>query len=566
MGNDVMDRLNAHLKKERKQQDLSTKAGRLKRNLKSFGKKAAIGAAILGTLGGIGTYYLGKDYVTKRQNYPIRRVLYHTQETMNFAGGEEEFTSRYADRHEETTIQRGSMDGTKLGDPLGYMRYTTNDELMNYRLEDQDKNQIAFASEKREHLQAGPRISGGIDFQELQADLLVGKKGKFITYTFMPERGLENKQLNLLMDDHGELHLMNELVTRRTWGIGWLKGDVFRSGARISEFADTPENKKISAQLIAAIKDYNSHITPSQRQREKLVYEMMSLSEKLERVPVSVSHEDGIIDWLPQESTTYLFSDPSLAERARLLLPQNYKGTNTPRMPENESWSELKSHGIKDGETIKLRVENDWDLWPGNYYGLNKIAFGKAPNLLRPFAHYNNGGYSIMDRRGEVARVEIKDFILYYGDDTLFKYYLDKNGDGRIDEKKELIGQVLFHISQDERKDLEGVIGKGHAKKDVTKRYNYSFMAGSDWETRNEDFYLCNTIESFMMNEINRGYGKHSFLGYVNNQRSAIMMLETRSLPNLARALTNESTLVIKGDHIALMRAAGRDYVDKRVE
>ncbi|MBI5390002.1 hypothetical protein HZB02_00760 [Candidatus Woesearchaeota archaeon] len=211
---------------------------------------------------------------------------------------------------------------------------------------------------------------------------------------------------------------------------------------------------------------------------------------------------------------------------------------------------------------LKLRAENHWDLFPGYWWPLQNVEIGTSPNIWRPFDHYNNGGYSIEDAKGKIAEVKIQDFFLHYGDDVLFTYLLDKNGDGTLDTSTEVIGRVLRRVSHDEHADLEPIIGEGQAKKDITRRYTYTFMAGSDWERRAVEFYLCDAMESFMVNEINRGFGKHSDLGWVNFHRSNILLLENPTVPNLGRALTTESSSVAKYDIVALLRAAGRDYME----
>jgi hypothetical protein len=128
-----------------------------------------------------------------------------------------------------------------------------------------------------------------------------------------------------------------------------------------------------------------------------------------------------------------------------------------------------------------------------------------------------------------------------------------------------LIGQVLYRTSWDEGESLGRTIGLGKSKRDVSKRFIYSFMAGNDWQKREEEFYLCNAIETFMVNELHRGFGKHSDLGWIHAHRSNILLLETRSVPNLGRAITPESTIVAKYDLINLFRAAGRDYVNNYI-
>ena len=189
---------------------------------------------------------------------------------------------------------------------------------------------------------------------------------------------------------------------------------------------------------------------------------------------------------------------------------------------------------------------------------LNKITLGDHPNIIKPFARVNNGGYILRDSKGDIAKIVIEDFILHYGDDLVYRYYLDKDGNGRLTDN-ELISRVLCRVSHDQKELAEG------DNKDRTQRFMYTFMAGTDWEKRREEFYLCNTIESFIVNELNRGFGKHSVIGWINNQRSNILLLEDRTLRNMGRALTPESAMVAKYDIVALLKAAKRDYINQFV-
>lgn len=535
------------------------------------GHKKAVGITSLGVITvAIIFYFLGMDYLTKRQPYPIRNVLYHVQNTVSYSGGEKEQNARTTDRQNTSMIYSGSTDitdATRLGDLLGKFVSVESDEQMQYDLENQDKTRIAYAIKKHEAIQSGLRIRGTINYKEQNAGI-VGESKHFVTYSFIPERGTKHIRLNVLVDENDNRTLVNELVMSRTLGIGTFFGEKFRSNTKLNEFTETNENKQLIEELFKTIDAYNIPRELSKKEREDLVNKMIGIEKKLQKLPIYASFEDGLFDILPQESSTYLFSNPSLKQRiSHLFSSSDQTISNTSEYPTRDYIANPKPISIKNPEKdiIKIRVENHWDLWPGSYWLLNRLNIGSHPNIMKPFAHYNNGGYTIKDNIGDIAKVNFKDFILHYGDDVLYQYFLDKNADGKINKNTELIGQVLYRRSQDEREDLETEIGQGKEKKDITRRFIYTFMAGNDWEKRHEEFYLCNTIESFIANELNRGFGKHSFLGWINNQRSSILLLENPSTENLSRALTPESTIVAKYDVVALFRAAGRDYVNKYI-
>ncbi len=571
----VEEKLKAYLKKAEKPPATGWLA-----KAKWVVKRTLIGGAIVGAVAlGVGGW-LSHDYLTKREGYPIRNVVYNVNETIHYAGGDEGSESTLADHKSDARYEYGSESNTKLGRLLGEMHYDRGDQVMQLTLLDANSERVAFASEKREVVQEGVRVRGSIDFREQQAELMGpgSERGRFITYSFIAERGLRNVQVNVLEGEDGRLSLVNELVTRRWPGHGWLWGDAYRTGAEINQFAKTPRNVTLEARFVSLIREYHQTASHDAKGREALINEMADVEAKLEKVPVIATHEDGIVKWLPQESTIFLFSNPGFAYRSFHKV-KAMPGSATPVLPAKEQWTTFDDSEIANpgGDPVRLRVENEWDLVPGRIWGLSGIRLGSPPNQWWPFWHRNNGGYTIEDGRGAVAKVRIKDFWIHYGDDLLYEYFLDKNGDGRIDELRELIGQVLYRISRDEDPELEGAIGAHEGKKDVSQRLIYTFMAGRDPElqssnpqeretalktAREVDFYLCSAVESFIIDQVNRGFGQHSELGMINQHRSNILVLEAPTVPNLGRALTPESTIVAKQDIAALLRAAGRDYVD----
>jgi hypothetical protein len=62
----------------------------------------------------------------------------------------------------------------------------------------------------------------------------------------------------------------------------------------------------------------------------------------------------------------------------------------------------------------------------------------------------------------------------------------------------------------------------GRPKADVTFTIHYSFMAPDDDLKKGLDYFnLCEYVESMLPDQINRGYGKHSILGYINEISAA---------------------------------------------
>jgi hypothetical protein len=198
---------------------------------------------------------------------------------------------------------------------------------------------------------------------------------------------------------------------------------------------------------------------------------------------------------------------------------------------------------------------------------LRHLHIGTGDNVIYPFDKYNNGGYIIYDKHGKLAQIDIQDFILFYGQDVLYSYYFDLNGDGKLDKATELIGTVLCRTTHDERIDMEKLVGEGRPKNDITFTSHYSFMTpANDFEQGIAYFNLCGYVESMMPDQQNRGFGKHSFLGYINQHRSDIMLFRDLTVENMSRALTQESTLIAKYDIVKAVIAAKRPYAQQLAE
>jgi hypothetical protein len=332
------------------------------------------------------------------------------------------------------------------------------------------------------------------------------------------------------------------MIERREMFLGWRYGKVFRDGTFLEAYKPSPTNEQRVQQFQEYIRILDSQQTSDRATREQMIKEAMQLGEEIETSPVYMTYEDGFFDLLPQESTVYLAHKPTWIERTR------------------DAFLGKSRH-------IRLRIENSWDLFPGRYPFLRKFRIGKGENAVYPFDKYNNGGYTVKDLYGNLARIEIQDFILFYGQDLLYSYYFDLNGDGKLDKEAELIGTVLCRTTHDERMDLEKLVGEGRPKTDVTFTVQYSFMSPTtDLEQSMEYFKLCGYVESMMPDQVNRGFGKHSLLGYINEQRSDIMLFTNLSVENMSRALTQESTLVAKYDIVKALIVAKRPYAQQVAE
>jgi hypothetical protein len=507
-------------------------------------KLVIIGILVVGAVL-FGVVVLTEDYLTKRQNYPERNVLFRSTSVVYIAGGSEEKGAKDVDQLIETEVYEGGVE-SKVGTIFFTTQREIRDDIEYFNVYNTKEMRVASATRKPEIVQAGLRIGGSLNFKEQLAEIIVSDDAKapqsYHVYKFVPERGSREVEVTIVEEPDGTTRLDNRMIERRAFLLGWRYGKEFRAGTFLEAYRPKPENEQRAQQFQEYIRILDSQQTSDRATREQMIKEAMQLGEAIETSPVYMTYEDGFFDLLPQESTIFLAHKPSWFQRVR----DAFLGTSP---------------------NIRLRVENSWDLFPGRYPFLRKIRIGKGENAVYPFDKYNNGGYTIKDRYGNLARIEIQDFILFYGQDLLYSYYFDLNGDGRLDKDMELIGTVLCRTTHDERLDLEKLVGEGKPKTDVTFTMQYSFMSPvPELEPGMDYFKLCGYIESMMPDQVNRGFGKHSLLGYINEQRSDIMLFTNLSVENMSRALTQESTLVAKYDIVKALIAAKRPYAQQAAE
>ncbi len=494
----------------------------------------------------IGVYFLAKDYLTKRLNYPERNVLFRSTNVVYIAGGTEEKGAESSDQLSESEVYEGGGAESKVGTILFSSIRELRDDSEYFNIYNSQEIRIASANRKPEKVQAGLRIRGSLNFKEQFAQIIVGGDSKapqsYRVYKFVPERGLKEIEVTVASDADGSTVMENRMTEVREHLLGWLWGKEFRAGTFLEQYIQRVENQKQIEQFLDSIRILDSKQTIDRAERETIIEQAMELSAQIETIPLYMTYEDGFFDIFPQESTIYFAHHPTFGER-------------------------FKDALLGKSEHIRMRVERYYDLFPGRYPGLRRVHFGQGDNVVYPFDKHNLGGYSIKDKYGELARIDIQDFILFYGQDLLYSYYFDLNGDGILDEKTEFIGSVLCRSTHDDRIELEQLIGEGRPKTDVTFTTHYSFMAPKeDIEQGLEHFKLCGYVESMLPDQVNRGFGKHSLLGYINEQRSDIMLFHELNIENMSRALTQESTLVAKYDIVKALITAKRPYAQEIAE
>lgn len=506
-------------------------------------KKGSLIAFLCISIAGTVLYVLLADFLTKRQNYPERNVLFRAMSVMEITGTEGK-KEKDVDKQCDTLVYAGGTV-SKVGTYQLRTVREVREDIEYFNMDDMQKIRIASATRKSEAVQAGLRVGGSLNFKEQFAEIILTRESKALqsyhVYKFVPERGLNEVEVAVVRKEDGKTTVVNRMIEMRESLIGWMWGKEFRAGTFLEQYVQSPENEKLMEDFHAAIETLDSMRTVNKSEREKIIKHAESLSERMETRPVCMSYEDGLFDLIPQESTIYLAHKPGL-------------------------WERVKDSIVGKSEQIRLRVENHWDLYPGRYPVLKNFSVGSGENIVHPFDKYNNGGYTIKDKYGDLARIEIEDFILFHGQDVVYSYYLDIGGDGKIDRETELMGTVLFRTTRDERVGLESMEEK-RPEKSAKFTIHYSFMApDDDVEKGLEYFRFCGYIESMMPDQVNRGFGKHSMLGYINRQRSDIMLFKDMSIENMSRALTEESNLVAKFDIVRALIAAKRPYARQIAE
>jgi len=517
----------------------SWEQSRFKRVLKKIGL-IATPIIIAGTLT---TGILARDFLLKRQNYPERNVLFRSSNVTYLAGSEGEKKEGEADRESVTKVYEGGLM-SKVGTFLFETTRESRGDIDYFNMDNSQHIRVASSTKKPEVVQPGLRIGGSLNFREEFAEIVVGPHSKlpqkYTVYKFIPERGHEEKEILVIEQEKGTRIMINRLIDVRSFGLGWLFGKNFRGGTFLESYGERDPEK--IEEVLRKIEQLDTVETRNKAEREKVIRAILELENSIPKKTIYRSYEGGIVDIFPQESTIYLTHVPSFLERTK------------------HFW------GFDRHDKHRLRVENYWDLWPGNYWPLNKIKFGSGKNIAVPFGKCNNGGYTLEDKFGVVAQIDIKDFLLFYGQDVLYSYFLDLNGDGHINHEKELIGQVLQRTTFDKKTALES-IHEEKTESDVTKTVNYSFMApDADIERGARFFNLCGYVESFIPDQIHRGFGKHSLLGLINEQRSDIMFYRDLTIKNMSRALSQESVLVADHDIVNVLVATRRPYAKEVAE
>jgi hypothetical protein len=493
----------------------------------------------------IPTFFLFKDFVTKRQNYPERNVLFRSSNTTYLAGVRGKEETKHVDEESINKFYSGGAGESKVGT---YLMETTREErgdIEYYNMDNSQKIRIASATQKPEEFQAGLRIGGSLNFREQFAEIVLGSKSKaaqkYMVYKFAPERGFKEKDVDVIENEDSSREMVNRLTEYRTFPLGWIFGkNLYRAGTSLENYIDTTENQLLFREFLNKVKVLDSTEAVNKSKREKLAYEIIDLEEKIKHKTTYSTFEDGLFKIFPQGGTLYLGENPKFLERAK-----NF-------------W------GFGRDKHKRIVVKNHWDLWPGFYPFINGLSFGSGDNRLYPFDKYNNGGYTLVDKFGKLCEIDIKDFIMFYGQDVLYSYYLDLNGDGKLDRKNEMIGKVICRTTHDERMELKKLSQGKTPASDLTLTINYSFMApDKDTEKGMKYFKLCAYMESMIPDQIHRGFGKHSLMGFINDQRSDLMLFNELNLQNMSRALTQESTLVAEYDIIRVLNAAKRPYAEE---
>jgi hypothetical protein len=532
--------------------------------VKNHFRKWAAGYITAGVIGGGLLGIFAYDAATKYQDIPVRNGLISTIHKTEIAGNKEKRAADRADRRTEIKFFEGGGTENKVGTKLAETHREIRGDLETFTMYDTQNMRIATSAQKPERFQAGMRLGGSTNYKETKIDIVLPSKSKapqsYRVYHIDPERGFQTNDIDVVqfpvdrelkkyepgmeveevgVDGNSAKSIrvmINRLEEKRSL-LGWLWGKNYRDGTLLQSFLATQKNESFAGEFFDTIKTLDSVESVKASRREELVKKMLKIEGDMDKITTYSTFEDGFFKILPQGSTVYF-------------------GENPGRLTRYMNWL-----GFGRADHNRLRINNHWDLFPGNYPGLNQVTFGRGKNANYLFDKYNNGGYTLEDKFGQIAQIDIQDFFFHRGQSVVYHYYLDLNGDGEIDKEKEEIGSVLCTPTHDEKAEI-GKLAKGILpENDLTITTNYYFMAPDSDIAKGWDYFKkCAYIESIMSDQLNRGTGQHSLLGFINDQRSDIMLFREPSVQNMSRALTTESTLVAEYDIIRILNASGRPY------
>ncbi|MFH1589188.1 MAG: hypothetical protein ABIB43_01330, partial [archaeon] len=511
-----------------------------------FKKYLIIGGVTIGTIVGLLTW----DDWTKKEDRPVRNLIYRATQDVTFAGGETAQTASNIDKYTETKMYRGNIASgdSKLGKYLGSVFVGVTDNTEEYHLRDETNEIIASSTLRNENLQKGMQIRGSTNYQEETSHF--GKShsdnlDELLNYEFEPERALIEHETNVLKKD-GKKTMVNKLSERRTTLLGWFAGEKYRAGTTLEYYDVLPDDARVK-KFFDLISELNDPEFQDESSRDKKIKEMIAQEKQIPKKPIYVTYEDGIVDWIPQESTMWLAHEPSKKERVAF--------DTIDWLQQLRAYVTLGAVNKQPTKDMVIRVEHDWDFWPANIIGLNKLKYETDKRIFSLFDKTNNGGYKIFDSHGKLAEIKIKDFWFNYAGDTEYEYYLDLNGDGKLDKKKEFIGKVLYKVTRGQKANLKEQVGEGKEKKDISYTFQYEFMGGTETDLvkRFEQFLLCGAIESLLPDQVNKGY-EDSKLGYIAEVRDDIILYENRTFANMNRSLTEENSMVAKEDIYKILK------------
>ncbi len=461
---------------------------------------AALGVILFGgTIAGLFLYF----YITSRLSYPERNVLYRVNESVTQSIN----SARYHfDRSSQASISEGGLLGgesmqagendIRIKAIMCKSKRREKGDIDEYELLNTTYQKVAQASTKSEKSRDIFDISRSNYIQNV-AGLINAQTAteeiKLITLENAPEIASSVDADTYIFDAKTQKPSWRYRLTDKRRYFGLL-GDKYRYSTLLYEQKDA--NGSGAGMQSSGAKNSSAN---EKNKNLDLIYH---------------SSETGLFGIMPQGSRLYLFQEiPCFTRRV-------YDYFNA----------------AETGESVyTFKISQFWDAFPWRFM---------------------NGGYILSDKHGKIAMIKFEDFWFHYADDVVYHYYLDLDGDGEINETTEIIGKVLFSMT-------ESGTPQDKTEGDINYTINYSFMAGRDPQNAANDFILCGDIEAMMPDQIFDGFGQHSFLGFIEEKRDDIMLYLDRSTENLDRAIKEDDTLGFKTSLLRLLLYSRRPYLSK---
>ncbi len=467
-----------------------------------------VGLCLLALLIGVG-FLLVRAFLESRWTLPETSITARIEEDLfyNVTYNESSSDIENINYGTDEIIHQGNP-ATGVEGVQGVVERNQTENRVNYQLK--DKRDILVATSTEVQVANRPLFDKTAIVAHLEQSFLVGPadSGRQRAYTSYEVRGkrLHAQTTTTLVAEGASNRLANTLFEySEVWG--WF-GDRARAGSKLVEYS----RRLPEAKLARFVSEHRAWHDQQKTRLANPFRETLKALAPHER-PIFTTDEGWPGPWWQLD-----------------LLPQ---GIN------------LDLHADRDGKT-NHRVRISWDktgLFPWRWL---------------------NGGYIARDSVGELFRIRIRDHWLHFKNQLEYLYFLDLDGNGKIDRELELIGQVNYLPADSPLKESfkrkGDVVLTRERTEEFTRNKTYVFRVGADPERSMEDFWLCDAIEKMIPDAINKGFARDSHLAYIERARDDFILTHELTPAALHSAVNQEDALAWKAAVVKLLETTQRPY------